>query len=124
MGVLIEHYAGAFPAWLSPVQVIAVPVAEAFDPYLTDVAAQLRAAGVRVEVDTSDDRFGKKIRNAAKEKAPFVLIAGGEDVDAGAVSFRYRDGSQRNGVPVADAVAEITAWIASRRNDSPTAAPA
>ena len=75
-------------------------------------------------MDTSDDRFGKKIRNAAKEKAPFVLIAGGEDVDAGAVSFRYRDGSQRNGVPVADAVAEITAWIASRRNDSPTAAPA
>ena len=121
MGVLIEHYAGAFPAWLSPVQVVAVPVADAFDDYLGDVAAQLRARGVRVEVDTSDDRFGKKIRNAAKEKAPFVLIAGGEDVEAGAVSFRFRDGSQRNQVPVAEAIEEITAWIAARRNDSPTA---
>ena len=121
MGVLIEHYAGAFPAWLSPVQVVAVPVADAFDDFLGDVAAQLRARGVRVEVDTSDDRFGKKIRNAAKEKAPFVLIAGGEDVEAGAVSFRFRDGSQRNQVPVAEAIEEITAWIAARRNDSPTA---
>lgn len=121
MGVLIEHYAGAFPAWLSPVQVIAVPVADAFADYVVDIADRLRAAGVRVETDLSDDRFGKKIRNAAKQKVPFVLIAGGEDADAGAVSFRYRDGSQRNGVPVADAVAGIAAWIASRRNDSPTA---
>ncbi|WP_342373468.1 threonine--tRNA ligase [Propioniciclava soli] len=121
MGVLIEHYAGAFPAWLSPVQVIAVPVAEAFAEHLEGVAGQLRAAGVRVEVDDSDDRFGKKIRNAAKEKVPFVLIAGGEDVEAGAVSFRFRDGSQRNGVPVADAVAQIADWVAGRRNDSPTA---
>ena len=122
MGVLIEHYAGAFPAWLSPVQVVAVPVAEAFNEYLGGVVEQLRAAGVRVDLDDSDDRFGKKIRNAAKEKAPFIIIAGGEDVEAGAVSFRFRDGTQRNQVPVADAVAEITAWIASRRNDSPTAA--
>ena len=122
MGVLIELYAGAFPAWLSPVQVVAVPVAEAFNEYLGGVVEQLRAAGVRVGLDGSDDRFGKKIRNAAKEKAPFIIIAGGEDVEAGAVSFRFRDGTQRNQVPVADAVAEITAWIASRRNDSPTAA--
>ncbi|MDN5570820.1 MAG: threonine--tRNA ligase [Propionibacteriaceae bacterium] len=121
MGVLIEHYAGAFPAWLSPVQVIAVPVAEAFNEYLAGVAAQLRDAGVRVELDESDDRFGKKIRNAAKEKVPFVLIAGGEDVEAGAVSFRFRDGSQANKVPVADAVAWIADWVATRRNDSPTA---
>ena len=121
MGVLIEHYAGAFPAWLSPVQVIAVPVAEAFNGHLSGVVEQLRAAGVRVDLDDSHDRFAKKIRNAAKEKAPFVLIAGGEDAEAGAVSFRFRDGSQRNQVPVADAVAEITAWIAARRNDSPTA---
>ncbi len=124
MGVLIEHYAGAFPAWLAPVQVVAVPVAGAFNEYLADVAAQLRAHGVRVELDDSDDRFGKKIRNAAKEKAPFTIIAGGEDVEAGAVSFRFRDGSQRNGVPVADAVAEIVGWIAARRNDSPTATDA
>ncbi len=122
MGVLIEHYAGAFPAWLSPVQVIAVPVAEAFEPYLAEVVDQLRERGVRVQFDRSDDRFAKKIRNAAKEKAPFVLIAGGEDAEAGAVSFRFRDGSQRNQVPVAEAVAEIAAWIASRRNDSPSAA--
>ena len=121
MGVLIEHYAGAFPAWLAPVQVIAVPVAEAFNGYVQDLAAQLRAHGVRVEVDDSDDRFGKKIRNASTAKVPFTLIAGGDDVEARAVSFRYRDGTQRNAVPVAQAVAEIVAWVASRRNDNPTA---
>ncbi len=121
MGVLIEHYAGAFPAWLAPVQVVAVPVADAFDGYLGDVVASLRAAGVRVEFDDSSDRFGKKIRNAAQQKAPFVLIAGGEDEAAGAVSFRFRDGSQRNQVPLAEAMATITDWIAARHNDSPTA---
>ncbi len=114
MGVLIEHYAGAFPAWLAPVQVVAVPVAEAFDDYLKDVVTRLRAAGVRAEVDLSDDRFAKKIRNAATQKVPFVLIAGGEDAAAGAVSFRYRDGRQDNGVPVAQAVERITAAIRDR----------
>ena len=114
MGVLIEHYAGAFPAWLAPVQVVAVPVAEAFDDYLKDVVTRLRAAGVRAEVDLSDDRFAKKIRNAATQKVPFVLIAGGEDATAGAVSFRYRDGRQDNGVPVAQAVERITAAIRDR----------
>ena len=114
MGVLIEHYAGAFPAWLAPVQVLAVPVADAFDDYLSDVVAQLRARGIRAELDLSDDRFGKKIRNASKEKVPFVLIAGGEDVDAGAVSFRFRDGTQENGVPVADAIDRIVAAVRDR----------
>lgn len=117
IGVLVEHYAGAFPAWLAPVQVKLVPVAEAFDDYVDGVATALRARGVRVEVDHSDDRFGKKIRNASKEKVPFTLIAGGEDVEAGAVSFRFRDGSQENGVKVADAVERIAAHIAARRND-------
>ncbi|WP_240645835.1 threonine--tRNA ligase [Georgenia sp. SYP-B2076] len=112
--VLLEHYAGAFPAWLAPVQVLGVPVADAFDDYLRGVLDQLRAKGVRVELDDSDDRFGKKIRNAAKEKVPFVLIAGGEDVEAGAVSFRFRDGHQENQVPVAEAVERITAAIAGR----------
>ncbi|CAL8970102.1 Threonine--tRNA ligase [Tessaracoccus sp. O5.2] len=121
MGVLIEHYAGAFPAWLSPVQVVAVPVAAEFNDYLDGVVARLRAAGVRVQFDDSDDRFGKKIRNAAKEKAPFVLIAGGDDRDAGAVSFRFRDGSQRNQVPVDEAVAHIIDVIGSRTNTSPSA---
>ncbi|SDZ86032.1 threonyl-tRNA synthetase [Bowdeniella nasicola] len=116
-GVLLEHYAGAFPAWLAPVQVRCVPVADAFDDYLEEVATKLRAEGIRVEVDRSDDRFGKKIRNAAKDKIPFTLIAGGEDVDAGAVSFRYRGGEQRNAVPVDQAVAEIVAAVRSRRND-------
>jgi len=116
IGVLVEHYAGAFPAWLAPVQVRLVPVAEAFDAYVDEVAAQLRARGVRVEVDHSDDRFGKKIRNAAKEKVPYTLIAGGEDVAAGAVSFRFRDGSQENGVPVGQAVDRITAHIRDRVN--------
>ncbi|MGF0116929.1 threonine--tRNA ligase [Promicromonospora sp. Marseille-Q5078] len=114
MGVLIEHYAGLFPAWLAPVQVLAVPVAEAFDDYLKDVVAQLAAHGIRAEVDLSDDRFGKKIRNASKEKVPFVLIAGGEDVEAGAVSFRFRDGTQENGVPVADAIERIVAAVRDR----------
>ncbi|MFX4270805.1 threonine--tRNA ligase [Propionibacteriaceae bacterium Y1685] len=114
LGVLTEHYAGAFPVWLSPVQVTCVPVADEFNDYLAEVADQLRAAGVRVEVDTSDDRMPKKIRNASKSKVPYTLIAGGEDRDAGAVSFRYRDGTQKNGVPIADAIAEITEAIATR----------
>nr|WP_089773045.1 threonine--tRNA ligase [Ruania alba] len=113
-GVLTEHYAGAFPPWLAPVQVTAIPVAEVFDDYVADVVAQLTAAGVRAEADFSDDRFNKKIRNATKQKVPFVLIAGGEDADAGAVSFRFRDGSQRNGVPVAEAVALVRDAIEQR----------
>ena len=121
LGVLVEHYAGAFPAWLAPVQVLAVPVAEEYYDYLQDVAIKLREAGVRVEVDMSDDRLPKKIRNASKSKAPFILIAGEEDRDNGAVSFRFRDGSQKNGVPVADAIAEITRVITERQNTDPTA---
>ena len=116
IGVLTEHYAGAFPAWLSPVQVRLIPVAEAFDGYVADVAAKLRERGVRVETDLSDDRFGKKIRNASKDKIPFTLIAGGEDVEAGAVSFRLRDGSQHNGVPVERAVDLIVAHVEERNN--------
>src|SRR5690606_14705319 len=114
IGVLVEHYAGMFPPWLAPVQVLGVPVAEDFDDYLRDVAAQLREHGIRVELDLSDDRFPKKIRNASRSKAPFILIAGGEARAAGAVSFGYRDGSQKNGVPVAEAVAEITAAVRDR----------
>lgn len=114
IGVLVEHYAGQFPPWLAPVQVLGVPVAEDFDDYLGEVAARLRAQGVRVEVDTSDDRFPKKIRNASRSKAPFILIAGGEDRDAGAVSFRFRDGSQENAVPVDEAVERIVAAIRDR----------
>lgn len=116
-GVLTEHYAGAFPAWLAPVQVRLVPVAEAFNDYCEHIADRLRAESVRVEVDTTDDRFGKKIRNAAKDKIPFTLIAGGEDAQANAVSFRYRGGEQKNGVPIDQAIAEILEAIRSRRND-------
>ena len=115
LGVLVEHYAGAFPPWLSPVQVTGVPVAEEYAPYLQDVLNRLQDKGVRVELDESDDRFPKKIRNASKSKVPYVLIAGEDDRAAGAVSFRYRDGSQRNGVRVDEAIAEITAAIAERR---------
>ncbi|WP_265446275.1 threonine--tRNA ligase [Flexivirga meconopsidis] len=115
LGVLVEHYAGAFPPWLSPVQVLGVPVAEEFAPYLQEVLNTLQEKGIRVELDDSDDRFPKKIRNASKSKVPFVLIAGDEDRSAGAVSFRYRDGSQRNGVPVAEAIEEIQAAIADKR---------
>ena len=112
--VLTEHYAGAFPAWLAPVQVLAVPVAEPFEPYLDEVVSRLRAQGVRAEVDRSDDRFGKKIRNASTQKIPFVLIAGGEDAEAGAVSFRYRDGRQDNGVPVDEAIERIVTAVRDR----------
>jgi threonyl-tRNA synthetase len=120
-GVLTEHYAGAFPAWLAPVQVVGIPVTDEQVPYLEDVALTLRARGIRVEVDDSDDRMQKKIRTASKQKVPFVLIAGATDAEAGAVSFRYRDGSQRNGVPVAEAVDEMAAWIQARHNADPSA---
>ncbi|MDR1188021.1 MAG: threonine--tRNA ligase, partial [Bifidobacteriaceae bacterium] len=115
--ILTEHYAGAFPAWLAPVQVRAIPVSDEFESYLSEVAAQLRRRGVRVEVDRSDDRFGKKIRNAAKDKIPFVLIAGAEDATQGAVSFRLRDGSQDNGVPVEAAIDRVVGVIERRDND-------
>ncbi len=121
-GVLTEHYAGAFPAWLSPVQVVGIPITDEQVPYLDDVAAKLRQHGVRVEVDDSDDRMQKKIRTASKQKIPFVLIAGATDAEASAVSFRYRDGSQRNGVPVDEAVQQVVSWIASRSNVDPSAA--
>jgi len=112
--ILLEHYAGVFPAWLAPVQVLAVPVAEPFAPHLAAVVERLRAEGIRAEMDTSDDRFGKKIRNAATQKVPFVLIAGEQDVEAGAVSFRYRDGSQDNGVGVDEAVARVLQAVRDR----------
>lgn len=115
--VLTEHYAGAFPAWLAPVQVRAIPVADVFTDYLEEVAGKLRGQGIRVEVDKSDDRFGKKIRNASKDKIPFTLIAGGEDAEAGAVSFRFRDGSQDNNVPVDEAVERIVTAVKERRNN-------
>ncbi|MFC9517433.1 threonine--tRNA ligase [Nocardiaceae bacterium NPDC056970] len=120
-GVLTEHYAGAFPAWLAPVQVVGIPVAEAFEDHLFDVVKQLKAAGVRAEVDVSDDRMQKKIRNHTTQKVPFMLLAGERDVEAGAVSFRFRDGTQVNGVPVEQAVETIVAWISRRENASPTA---
>jgi threonyl-tRNA synthetase len=114
IAVLTEHYAGAFPPWLAPVQVIAIPVADEYVGYLAEVADRLRGHGVRVEVDTSDDRMGKKIRNAEHQKVPYILIAGGEDQAAGAVSFRYRDRSQQNGVPIEQALAKITDAIRRR----------
>jgi threonyl-tRNA synthetase len=113
--VLTEHYAGAFPPWLAPVQVIGIPVAQEYHDYLFEVADRLKATGIRVEVDTSDDRFPKKIRTAQKSKVPFMLIAGEDDRSAGAVSFRYRDGSQNNGVLIAEAIKEITEAVESRR---------
>lgn len=115
--VLLEHYAGAFPLWLAPVQVRLIPVADAFNDYMEGIARQLKAEGIRAEVDKSSDRFGKKIRNASKEKIPVVLIAGGEDEAAGAVSFRLRGGQQINGVPVGEAVEAIVSHVRSRRND-------
>ncbi|MDQ3629565.1 MAG: threonine--tRNA ligase [Actinomycetota bacterium] len=114
LGILVEHYAGAFPPWLAPVQVVGIPITERHGDYLHDVAGRLRERGVRVEVDESGDRMQKKVRNAQLQKVPFMLIAGDADVDAGAVSFRYRDGRQDNGVEVSDAVDRIVEAIESR----------
>jgi threonyl-tRNA synthetase len=107
-GILTEHYAGAFPPWLAPVQVTGIPIADSHVPYLQKVAAKLREHGIRVEVDESADRMQKKIRTAQRQKVPYMLLAGDDDVAAGAVSFRHRNGEQKNGVPVDQAVAEIT----------------
>ena len=120
-GILTEHFAGAFPAWLAPVQVVGIPVAEEHVSYLNDVATELKSNGVRVEVDASDDRMAKKIVNHTNQKVPFMLLAGDRDVEAGAVSFRFGDRSQINGVPRERAVAAIRNWIEARRNDCPTA---
>jgi len=113
-GVLTEHYAGAFPPWLAPVQAIGIPVADAFNDYLADVMSQMRTAGIRTELDSSDDRMQKKVRNAQMQKIPFMVIAGEEDQAAGAVSFRYRNGEQKNAIPIADAIAEIKKIVTER----------
>ena len=120
-GILTEHYAGAFPAWLAPVQVVGIPVADEHVSYLNDVAAELKSHGVRVEVDSSDDRMAKKIVNHTNQKVPFMLLAGDRDVEAGAVSFRFADRSQINGVPREQAIAAIGNWIADRENAVPNA---
>lgn len=119
-GVLLEHYAGAFPAWLAPHQVMGIPVADDFIPHLDAITAKLRAKGIRATVDTSDDRMQKKIRNHTTGKVPFMLLAGARDVEAEAVSFRFLDGTQINGVPVDEAVELISTWIAERNNEQPS----
>jgi len=113
-GVLTEHYSGAFPPWLAPVQAIGIPVADTFGDYLGEVIQQMRKAGIRAELDSSDDRMQKKVRNAQMQKIPFMVIAGEEDQKAGAVSFRYRNGEQKNGIPIADAIAEIKKVVQER----------
>ncbi|EEP74484.1 threonyl-tRNA synthetase [Micromonospora sp. ATCC 39149] len=120
-GVLTEHYAGAFPAWLAPVQVVGIPIREDHTDYLRGFVAALRAEGIRAQVDAGDDRMQKKIRTAQQQKIPFMVIAGDDDVAAGTVSFRYRDGSQRNGVPTAEAVAHVLDVVNSRSNTGPSA---
>jgi threonyl-tRNA synthetase len=120
-GILTEHYAGAFPAWLAPVQVVGIPVADDHIPYLKSLAAQLKMNGIRAEVDGSDDRMAKKIVNHTNQKVPFMLVAGDRDVEANAVSFRFGDRTQVNGVPRDDAVAAIVEWVTDRENATPTA---
>jgi threonyl-tRNA synthetase len=120
-GILTEHYAGAFPAWLAPVQVVGIPVADDHVPYLNGLATQLKMQGVRAEVDASDDRMAKKIVNHTNQKVPFMLVAGDRDVEANAVSFRFGDRTQINGVPRDEAVAAIVEWIAGRENATPSA---
>ena len=114
-GVLTEHYSGAFPPWLAPVQVMAIPVADTFTDYLHGVVTEMKRAGIRAEIDSSDDRMQKKVRNAQLQKIPFMIIAGEEDMKAGAVSFRYRNGDQKNGIPISDAIAEIKQIVVDRK---------
>ena len=121
LGVLTEHYAGAFPVWLAPVQVVGIPISGEQGDYVQDIVDRLRSKGIRAEADHSDDRMQKKVRTHTLQKVPFMLLAGGKDVEAGAVSFRFRDGTQRNGVPVDEAIAYVIDWAQSRRNDAPTA---
>lgn len=112
--VLLEHYAGAFPAWLAPVQAVGIPVGDAHVPYLQEFAAEAKQRGLRVEVDSSSDRMQKKIRNHQKQKVPFMIIVGDEDMAAGTVSFRYRDGSQENGVAREEALAKLVDVVERR----------
>jgi threonyl-tRNA synthetase len=121
IAVLTEHYGGAFPAWLAPVQVIAIPVTDDQVDYLYEVATRLKKRGIRVEVDDSAERMQKKIRTASQQKVPFVVIAGASDAETNAVSFRYRDATQRNGVLIDQAIEEIADFVARRVNESPTA---
>jgi threonyl-tRNA synthetase len=121
-GVLTEHYAGAFPAWLAPVQVVGIPIREDHTDYVRSFVDALQARGIRAEVDDSDDRMQKKIRTAQQQKIPFMAIAGDQDVADGTVSFRYRDGSQRNGVPLDEAVAHVVEIVTSHTNEGPSAA--
>jgi len=114
IGVLVEHYAGAFPPWLAPVQVQAIPIAERHNDYLAEVASRLRGHDLRVEIDDSDDRMQRKIRNAQLQKVPFMMIAGDRDVEEGAVSFRYRNGEQENGVRVEDAIERVADAVRRR----------
>jgi threonyl-tRNA synthetase len=123
-GILVEHYAGAFPAWLAPVQVAAIPISADQVPYLQEMAGRLRAEGVRVEVYDSDDRMQRKIRDAQRAKVPFMMLAGDKDVAQHSVSFRYRNGSQRNFVPADEAVRHVVEFIRSRDNGEPSAEPA
>src|SRR5699024_10029054 len=118
-GVLLEHYVGAFPAWLAPEQVVGIPVADDCIPHLDGFVAELKSRGLRAHVDVSDDRMQKKIRNHTQAKVPFMVLAGARDVEAGAVSFRFLDGSQINGVPVAEAADLVASWAAERINDQP-----
>ena len=113
-GVLTEHYAGAFPPWLAPVQVRAIPVADAFLPYLQDIASRMRKEGIRIDLDSADERMQKKIRNAQLEKIPFMLIAGEEDQKANTVSFRYRNGEQKNGISIDEAITEVLSAVKDR----------
>jgi threonyl-tRNA synthetase len=119
-GILVEHYAGAFPAWLAPVQVAAIPISADQVPYLEELAARLRAEGVRVEVSDSDDRMQRKIREAQRAKVPFMVLAGERDVAQHSVSFRYRNGQQRNFVPVDEAIAQVVDFVRSRDNRDPS----
>jgi threonyl-tRNA synthetase len=121
-GILTEHYAGAFPAWLAPLQAVGIPVTDAHVPYLTAFVERLREPGIRAQVDSSDDRMQKKIRTWTRQKVPFLLIAGEDDVAGGTVSFRYRDGSQRNGVPLEQAVDEVVDFVRRRENAGPSEA--
>ncbi|MDQ3954582.1 MAG: His/Gly/Thr/Pro-type tRNA ligase C-terminal domain-containing protein, partial [Actinomycetota bacterium] len=114
IGILVEHFAGAFPSWLAPVQAAVIPIADRHVDYARKVAARLRQSDVRVEVDESDNTMGAKIRNHQLQKVPYMLVVGDAEAEAETVAVRRRSGEETRGVAVADFAERVAAEIEQR----------
>jgi threonyl-tRNA synthetase len=114
LGVLIEHLSGAFPLWMAPVQAVVVPIADRHIDFCNEVGAKLKAAGIRVNVDDSNDRMNSKIRQAQLQKVPYMLVAGDQEIEAGTVAVRTRTGENLDPMPVDEVVAKFIKQIEER----------